>query len=355
MKKILLSLFSVAMVFTCLHAQTITEFHYDNAGADVDEFVEVIIPADGCSYSLEFYNGSNGTEYNTVAVPACTSPTMDICGSGSAGCIIAIPVTGIQNGGSDGFALVQDCGGTITVIEFLSYEGTLTPVEGAASGMLSTDVGASETSNTPVGSSITVTNGVGEVTPIATPGDCPDAPLSVSLSNFAVTSVAGSVLLEWSTENEINNNFFSIQHSVDGRNFSELITVEGAGTTSTKSVYNYAHKDVVSGVNYYRLEQVDFDGRSSFTEIKSITIKSSNAVTVLPTLVAQDLNIRLAENLTIDTPINVFDITGQLVLESVINKDNNSQQIDAAELTSGTYFLILNVDGEIHSTKFMKL
>ena len=340
---------------SCLHAQTITEFHYDNNGDDVDEFVEVIVPSDGCTYTIEFVNGNNGAVYATVPVPACTAPVADICGTGASGCIFAIPQVGIQNGAPDGFALVQDCGGTIAVIEFLSYEGTLTATQGSADGLTSTNVGVSESSSTLVGSSITVTAGVGEVTPIATPGACPDVPLAITLTDFDANSVDGSVMLEWSTQNETSNDFFAIEHSYDGREFNELKTVAGAGTTSEKTSYEFLHENVVAGMHYYRLKQVDFDGLFSYTHVKSIDVKSSNTVSILPTLVSNEMKVRLSENLNNDTPINIFDITGQMVLETMINKDNNNMDIDVTALTSGTYFLILNIDGEISSTKFMKL
>ncbi len=356
MKKILLSLFSMAMTISCLHAQTITEFHYDDMGADANEFVEVIVPADGCTYTIEFYNGSNGDLYATETVPTCTTPTTDICGSGTDGCIFAVYKSGIQNGDPDGFALIQNCAGVVAIIELLSYEGTFTPDEGVASGMLTTDVGVAESNATTEDfSSITVTAGVGEITTIATPGACPDGPLAITLTNFEVKSNDGSVMLEWSTENEINNDYFVVEHSLDGRNFSELEMIEGAGTTSEKSAYDYKHEDVINGMHYYRLKQVDFDGRFSLTAIQSVEVKSSTTVAVYPTAVANDLKVTLSENLTTDAPINIFDITGQLVLETIISVDNNTKDIDVTSLIPGTYFLILNLDGDNHTTKFMKL
>ena len=359
MKKILLSLICLAMAFSGLQAQMITEFHYDNStSGDPGEFIEVVIPADGCDYTVEFYSGStatNGTMYGMVAVPACTVSTPDICGTGVTGCITAIPYSGIQNGARDGFALVQNCAGTVTVIEFLSYEGTMTAGEGAAVGLTSVDVGVNETNSTPEGSSISLIDGAWEITPDATPGDCPPVSLAITLTNFDATSIDGAVMLEWSTENETNNDFFSIEHSVDGRDFTELNTIVGAGTSAEKLNYEYKHADAVSGINYYRLKQVDFDGRYSYTDVKSVDVKSTNTISVLPTLVSNEMKVRLSENLKDDAQINIYDITGQLVVETLMNRDNNNLDLNVSSLNSGTYFLILNIGGDIHSTKFMKL
>ncbi|MFK7807695.1 MAG: hypothetical protein AB8F74_07860, partial [Saprospiraceae bacterium] len=124
----------------------INEFHYDNAGGDVGESVEVAGPAgfDLSNCEIVLYNGNGGASYATIAL----SGTIDDEGMGYGAQSFA--QNGIQNGGPDGLALV--CNGT--VVEFLSYEGDFMATNGPASGMMSTNVGVSEPSNTPVGQSL---------------------------------------------------------------------------------------------------------------------------------------------------------------------------------------------------------
>lgn len=117
----------------------INEFHYDNGGTDVNEFVEVAVADtyEGAlsDLSVVLYNG--GSTYDTKTLDQFTA------GSNSGGFTyysFTYPVNGIQNGGSDGLALA--CGGQ--AIQFLSYEGTITAANGPAQGMTSTDVGVSE-------------------------------------------------------------------------------------------------------------------------------------------------------------------------------------------------------------------
>jgi len=113
----------------------ISEFHYDNAGTDVNEAIEVTIPANcGCPGGLELvlYNGASGAlglVYDTDAVPFSVSAVEQYI-------TVNYPPLGIQNGPPDGIALV--CDGA--VLEFLSYEGTFTAMEGPANGMTSTDI-----------------------------------------------------------------------------------------------------------------------------------------------------------------------------------------------------------------------
>ena len=130
----------------------INEIHYDNAGADVGEFVEICIPAgtNVTGFQLVFYNGANGTPYNTMTLaqpdPVACPPAAD----GNTYLSIDGPSAGIQNGTPDGLALVDGAG---AVCQFLSYEGTIMATSGPANGMTSMDIGASQNGD-PIGTSI---------------------------------------------------------------------------------------------------------------------------------------------------------------------------------------------------------
>lgn len=131
----------------------INELHYDNVDVDVGEAVEIAGPA-GTSLSgwtVVLYNGSNGTVYDTIAL---SGSIPNLCGG--FGVVTAFPGGAnpqIQNGAPDGLALVDGS----TVVQFLSYEGTFTATNGPAQGLLSTDMGVSEGSNTPIGHSLALT------------------------------------------------------------------------------------------------------------------------------------------------------------------------------------------------------
>ncbi|GAB1342257.1 DNA/RNA non-specific endonuclease [Gemmatimonas sp.] len=115
-----------------------SEFHYDNAGTDVNERIEVSFPT-GTSladYSVVLYNGSNGAVYGTFPLSAAA---VSQCSAERSVAVIATP--GLQNGSPDGFAIAGPSG----LVEFLSYEGTFAGVGGVANGVTSTDVGVSET------------------------------------------------------------------------------------------------------------------------------------------------------------------------------------------------------------------
>ncbi len=128
----------------------INEFHYDNSGTDIGEFIELAGPAGESltGWTLVLYNGSNGSAYNTVDLSDFVLPDL---GSGFGAIVIDFPTNGIQNGSPDGLALVDGDG---TVMEFISYEGIFVAADGPAAGMTSADIGVFETSGTAAGTSL---------------------------------------------------------------------------------------------------------------------------------------------------------------------------------------------------------
>ncbi|HWS34248.1 MAG TPA: multifunctional 2',3'-cyclic-nucleotide 2'-phosphodiesterase/5'-nucleotidase/3'-nucleotidase, partial [Actinoplanes sp.] len=133
-------------------APFISEIHYDNAGADSGEAVEIEAPVgfDLTGWKLYLYNGSNNGTYEPTATLSGVVP--------ASGVVVTNYTTDqLQNGAADGVALVKPDG---TVAEFISYEGTLTAANGPASGRASVDIGVGETGSTPVGHSLQKIDGV---------------------------------------------------------------------------------------------------------------------------------------------------------------------------------------------------
>jgi predicted extracellular nuclease len=126
-----------------------SEIHYDNVGTDAGEAIEVFGPAgtDLSGWSVVLYNGSGGAAYGTTALSGVI-PNLNV---GFGVVTLTYPANGIQNGSPDGMALVD---ATATVVEFLSYEGSITATDGPALGLTSTDIGVSETGSTLIGFSL---------------------------------------------------------------------------------------------------------------------------------------------------------------------------------------------------------
>mgnify|MGYP001999615792 CR=1 FL=1 len=133
----------------------INEFHYDNSGADVDEFVEVVLldGVDPSQVTVSLYNGNGGGVYGTSNV--ANDFTAGESGSGFTVYSRIYPSNGIQNGPD---AICIDLGGQVAM--FISYEGVVVATDGPAVGLSSLDIGVSEGSTTP-GSSLGLTGSGG--------------------------------------------------------------------------------------------------------------------------------------------------------------------------------------------------
>jgi len=156
MKKLTVILLSFALAMTAAIAAAstvvfINEIHYDNAGTDTGEAIEIAGPA-GTSltnWTIELYNGNGGTVYNTLNLSGTIPNQQNGFGT------LSFSATGIQNSTDnlgDGMALVNSSN---DLIQFLSYEGSFTASDGAANGRTSTNIGVAEdNSTTPVGYSL---------------------------------------------------------------------------------------------------------------------------------------------------------------------------------------------------------
>ncbi|MGB3167105.1 MAG: lamin tail domain-containing protein, partial [Alteraurantiacibacter sp.] len=190
------------MVFDPATRVFFNEFHYDNDGSDTGEFIEIANTAqvDLTGWTVMLYNGSNDTAYNTITL-----------GGSELFTVLDFPSNGIQNGAPDGLALVDPDG---NVVQFLSYEGTMTASDGPAAGLTSTDIGVSETGTTPVGFSLQL-SGSGE-----TAGDfvfvAPAAETKGTANNDQTIVTAEPVLI-------INE----IHYDNDGADTGEFIEVAG--------------------------------------------------------------------------------------------------------------------------------
>jgi uncharacterized protein len=133
----------------------INEIHYDNSGTDTGESIEIAGPAntDLTGWTLVLYNGNGGLAYNTINLSGSIPQQQNGYGT------LFYPTNGLQNGAPDGIALVD---GGSNVVQFLSYEGSFTAVDGPAMGLTSTDIGVEESYETLIGNSLQLA-GVGEM------------------------------------------------------------------------------------------------------------------------------------------------------------------------------------------------
>jgi hypothetical protein len=97
--------------------------------------------------------------------------------------------------------------------------------------------------------------------------------LPIQLISFEATlNDRAEVELNWAIAIEINNDYFTVERSADGTTFEPVLEVTGAGNSNVMRTYNDLDKEPLSGLSYYRLKQTDYDGTSTYSQMRSVSL-----------------------------------------------------------------------------------
>ena len=159
--------------------------------------------------------------------------------------------------------------------------------------------------------------------------------LPLEFISFDITNSEEYIDLNWSTTNEINTEKFIIERSSNSINFTHVGTTESNNKSETINTYNFKDYYPSTETTYYRLKQVDLDGKFSYSSIKSINRNNEEQTTIYPNPGNGLFTI------TANSPLSIKDCTGRLVYESFIQNENEkiTKTIDLSHLTSGVYFV----------------
>jgi len=163
----------------------------------------------------------------------------------------------------------------------------------------------------------------------------PASSLPITLLSFRGQSQTnGTNLLDWTTSSEINNDFFTIERSLNGINYEDIGEVYGAGNSNNLIHYNFIDNTPNSGINYYRIKQTDFNGDYSFSDV----IALNNTVNKANIYVSNSI---LQINYTSETNsrVQIIDAVGRTVYTSNIN---TNIKINTSEFSTGIYIIKLN-------------
>lgn len=202
---------------------------------------------------------------------------------------------------------------------------------------------------------------------IADKGDeCLDAGLFIKAFGFAVpielisfnaSKKGNSSLLAWNTATEKNNDHFDILRSIDGHNFETIGTLKGAGNSSVLKHYEFIDQMPMQGLNYYRLRQVDNDGKTSYSEIKPVTTLLKVAATPFYPNPASTASATTQINVPFDGLITsrCVDITGKIVqeLSFEVKEGLNTIVLPTAALPQGFYFVTFK--GDSYESEVLKI
>lgn len=145
-------------------------------------------------------------------------------------------------------------------------------------------------------------------------------PLPITIESFSGKVEDGEAYLKWTTVSELNNDFFTVERSSNGKNFFAVgDNIKGAGTTQARQHYEVVDPFVPYGKIYYRLKQTDFDGQFSYTPVIMLENKPTELkLEAVPNPLAQghELKLRVTSSERIDfasAHITAFDMAGKSI------------------------------------------
>lgn len=305
--------FFLSSLFTGVIAQlpcaTGATFQANGAGTNVKLFLQFSSEAEADQIVDSDATGSDVQNITTV----------NIMGSNSGGG--SILVSNVNN--------LKDAGnGEVRV----DGQGAITTDAGNATGLPGVFTGTVEYSDASGTTTCTYTAGV----------------LPVVFADFTARPADGTVRLDWTTATELDNDYFQVERSANGYDFTPLGKVSGSGDSETFLQYDFTDRSPLSGAAYYRLRQVDYDGTESFSRIVSVKNTATITLTAFPTILngTHELTVELPEATTLE----LLNISGQ-ILRTYPSVTEGSQTLDMSGLATGMYLLRTTAGTTVRSTK----
>lgn len=219
----------------------------------------------------------------------------------------------------------------------------------------------------PQGSSVAPTSGWFDFAPNNSFKLMMEATMQAATWPIVLTSFEGfkdgkNNVLNWQTSSEINSVGFEIQRSINGKDFIKIGFVNSRGASNTIVNYSYVDTKPNSGTNYYRLRQLDKDGKETFSEI--VTIKSDDkvkleVVSLYPNPSKDNATLVFNSAIAGKTNVTITNLSGKVVFSQVLssNKGENKIQLNTAQLSAGNYLInVAEMDTENSvTTKYIKL
>lgn len=244
--------------------------------------------------------------------------------------------------------------GTLTVSSNASLNlGTASYLSIQSGGLI-----AGNNSNSSIISGATTYTGQPTFTNIVANGYLLNGALPIDLLSFDADQVGNTVVIKWATASEKNNAFMDVERSKDGIRFVAIHREKGHGTTSEPQQYEWIDRYPMPGLNYYRLKQVDEDGKYEYHKIDAVDFNgktSDTGIRLYPTEVKDRVSIQLDTPPAAEALLYVVDMTGRILQRERIAAGTVQHDVQFTNLPAGQYMISLQSDKTVQTARFVKL
>jgi PKD repeat protein len=170
--------------------------------------------------------------------------------------------------------------------------------------------------------------------------------LPIELISFDATVIEETVSLNWSTASEQNNDFFTIERSLDGETWEFVNSIDGAGNSNSLISYSSRDDSPYSGQSYYRIKQTDFDGKVSVSNIRTVELRSSVEVKAYPNPFTDKIKLAIYSKDASSGFLTVTNLLGKIVSSQSIQISEGTSTIplDISGAQAGLYLVRLDLD-----------
>jgi hypothetical protein len=308
-------------------------------GGNSDGYNDGMLTQSNCTPIISdfVYYGGNADGYNDVALTQSNCPT-----------IVSNFV--FYGGNADGYsdaAITQSNCPTI-VSNFVFYGGN-------ADGY--SDAVISQSNCTPIISNFVFYGGRADGFSYSIKQQTPCSSilvLPIELLSFTAEKNKSIVDIKWITASEINNDYFTVERSQDGTNFSSISIVPGSENSTTEKNYIVKDNFPYNGISYYRLKQTDFNGRTKYSKIETVDyLVDDYGISIYPNPTHDYIIINFSEKLNLEpSSISLTNVYGKK-LEHYETISKNQIKVDLSHFPSGIYFIAINVGKEVIEHKIM--
>ena len=180
--------------------------------------------------------------------------------------------------------------------------------------------------------------------------------LPVELINFSAEKKSNQVDLLWSTASEINNDYFTVERSVDGKNFETIGTADGTGNNNAVLNYNFTDSKPVNGESYYRLKQSDFDGKFTYSKIVQVIFIGTQSGMQVYQNADNNIQVNLfSVSANEQVRICLFDVSGKLIQEQKVIASSNGNYSGVIVLENASVGIYTVVSSPVNAQNTQKI
>lgn len=163
--------------------------------------------------------------------------------------------------------------------------------------------------------------------------------LPVVFAGFNLARQNTAILVDWSTATESNSQYFEIQRSYDGSNWMTITTVNAAGNSAAVKTYSYTDRTATGTVIYYRIRQVDLDGRSVLTAVRTIKLTEADTKVKIASGGNNNLYLHFADQVKGAVSVKLISMSGQVVSSSTLTNPVGQQLLPVNVTLKGMYMV----------------